>query len=137
MTKKLLGIVVCVSLGTLTLIARSDPANKDWPMWGGTADRNMVSTMKGLPTTWDVKAKKNVRWVAELGSQAYGNPGVKVEIDEKVNVSSTGALTIDKEPGHQKVVGGGVIGLEIGSVWARLGSKVTEVEYLEDRKSVV
>ena len=74
MTKKLLGIVVCVSLGTLTLIARSDPANKDWPMWGGTADRNMVSTMKGLPTTWDVKAKKNVRWVAELGSQAYGNP---------------------------------------------------------------
>jgi outer membrane protein assembly factor BamB len=74
MTKKLLGIVACVSVGTLTLIARSDPANKDWPMWGGTADRNMVSTMKGLPTTWDVKAKKNVRWVAELGSQAYGNP---------------------------------------------------------------
>ena len=36
----------------------------------------MVSTMKGLPTTWDVKTKKNVRWVAELGSQAYGNPVV-------------------------------------------------------------
>jgi outer membrane protein assembly factor BamB len=34
----------------------------------------MVSTMKGLPTTWDVKTKKNVKWVAELGSQAYGNP---------------------------------------------------------------
>ena len=45
-------------------------------MWGGTPDRNMVSTMKGLPTTWDVKTKKNVKWVAELGSQAYGNPVV-------------------------------------------------------------
>ena len=45
-------------------------------MWGGTPDRNMVSSMKGLPTTWDVKTKKNVKWVAELGSQAYGNPVV-------------------------------------------------------------
>jgi outer membrane protein assembly factor BamB len=54
----------------------SDPANTDWPMWGGTPDRNMVSTMKGLPTTWDVKTKKNVKWVAQLGSQAYGNPVV-------------------------------------------------------------
>ena len=42
-------------------------------MWGGTADRNMVSNHKGLPTTWDVKTKKNVKWVAELGSQTYGN----------------------------------------------------------------
>ena len=57
-------------------VARSDPGNSDWPMWGGTPDRNMVSTMKGLPTTWDVKTKKNVKWVAELGSQAYGNPVV-------------------------------------------------------------
>jgi outer membrane protein assembly factor BamB len=61
-------------LATLALIARSDPPNPDWPMWGGTPDRNMVSTMKGLPTAWDVKTKKNVKWVAELGSQAYGNP---------------------------------------------------------------
>jgi outer membrane protein assembly factor BamB len=45
-------------------------------MWGGTPDRNMVSDMKGLPTTWDVKTKKNVKWVADLGSQAYGNPVV-------------------------------------------------------------
>jgi outer membrane protein assembly factor BamB len=42
-------------------------------MWGGTPDRNMVSSMKGLPTTWDLKTKKNVKWVAELGSQTYGN----------------------------------------------------------------
>jgi outer membrane protein assembly factor BamB len=61
------------SLASLALIA-SDPGGGNWPMWGGTPDRNMVSTMKGLPTTWDVKTKKNVKWVAELGSQAYGNP---------------------------------------------------------------
>jgi outer membrane protein assembly factor BamB len=65
-----------ISASTLALVARSDPGGTDWPMWGGTPDRNMVSTMKGLPTTWDVKTKKNVKWVAELGSQAYGNPVV-------------------------------------------------------------
>jgi outer membrane protein assembly factor BamB len=54
----------------------SDPGNGDWPMWGGTPDRNMVSNMKGLPTSWDIKAKKNVKWVASLGSQTYGNPVV-------------------------------------------------------------
>ena len=51
----------------------SDPGTGDWPMWGGTPDRNMVSNMKGLPTSWDVKTKKNVKWVAQLGSQSYGN----------------------------------------------------------------
>ena len=48
----------------------------DWPMWGGTPSRNMVSDAKGLPTTWDIKTGKNVKWVAELGSQSYGNPTV-------------------------------------------------------------
>src|SRR3989441_11889490 len=57
-------------------VSASDPGSGDWPMWGGTPDRNMVSTMKGLPTEWDVKTKKNVRWVASLGSQSYGNPVV-------------------------------------------------------------
>ncbi len=42
-------------------------------MWGGTADRNMVSKAKGMPTSWDVKTKKNIKWVSELGSQTYGN----------------------------------------------------------------
>ena len=51
----------------------SDPGTGDWPMWGGTPDRNMVSNMKGLPLEWDVKTKKNVKWVADLGSQSYGN----------------------------------------------------------------
>jgi outer membrane protein assembly factor BamB len=57
-------------------LAASDPGTGDWPMWGGTPDRNMVSSMKGLPTEWDVKTKKNVKWVAALGSQSYGNPVV-------------------------------------------------------------
>src|SRR5687768_9533666 len=61
---------------TGTFLFASDPSNGDWPMWGGTPDRNMMSTMKGLPTAWDVKTKKNVKWVAELGSQTYGNPVV-------------------------------------------------------------
>ena len=54
-------------------VSASDPGSGDWPMWGGTADRNMVSNAKGMPTSWDVKTKKNVKWVAQLGSQSYGN----------------------------------------------------------------
>jgi len=46
----------------------------DWHMWGGSPDRNMVSDATGLPTTWDVKTGKNIKWVASLGSQSYGNP---------------------------------------------------------------
>jgi outer membrane protein assembly factor BamB len=67
---------ILLGAGSLALMARSDPSGTDWPMWGGTPDRNMVSSMKGLPTTWDIKTKKNIKWVAELGSQAYGNPVV-------------------------------------------------------------
>ncbi|WP_343313000.1 dihydrolipoyl dehydrogenase [Brucella sp. BE17] len=72
---------------------------------------------------------KNI--IIATGSDVAGIPGVKVDIDEKVIVSSTGALSFDKVPGNLVVVGGGVIGLELGSVWARLGSKVTVVEYLD------
>ena len=54
-----------------------------------------------------------------------------LDIDEKRIVSSTGALTLDKVPGHLLIVGAGVIGLELGSVWRRLGSQVTVVEYLD------
>ena len=47
----------------------------DWPMWGGNPSRNMVNTVeKGLPHTWDPQTGKNIKWVAELGSQSYGNP---------------------------------------------------------------
>jgi dihydrolipoamide dehydrogenase len=54
-----------------------------------------------------------------------------IEIDEKRIVSSTGALALDKVPGKLLIVGAGVIGLELGSVWHRLGAKVTVVEFLD------
>jgi dihydrolipoamide dehydrogenase len=72
---------------------------------------------------------KNI--VIATGSDVAGIPGVELEFDEKNIVSSTGALEFEKVPGHLVVVGGGVIGLELGSVWARLGAKVTVVEYLD------
>src|SRR5215213_10943919 len=72
-----LAFLTCSTIAAASLaLAASDPPGTDWPMWGGTPDRNMVSSMKGLPTTWDVKTKKNIKWMAELGSQAYGNPVV-------------------------------------------------------------
>ena len=69
-------LTLIVLTSSFALIKASDPGTGNWPMWGGTPDRNMVSNMKGLPTNWDVKTKKNVRWVAQLGSQAYGDPTV-------------------------------------------------------------
>jgi len=70
----LLGGFALTSL--LGVVRASEPGTGDWPMWGGTPDRNMVSSMKGLPGEWDIKTKKNVKWVAKLGSQSYGNPVV-------------------------------------------------------------
>jgi dihydrolipoamide dehydrogenase len=72
---------------------------------------------------------KNI--VIATGSDIAGIPGVNVDIDEKVIVSSTGGIALDKVPEHMIVVGGGVIGLELGSVWLRLGAKVTVIEYLD------
>src|SRR5437879_5825969 len=78
----LLPIAFCLLLTAICLlppaapVEASDPGGGDWPMWGGTPDRNMISNMKGLPVSWDVKDKKNVKWVAALGSQSYGNPVV-------------------------------------------------------------
>ncbi|MBN8873536.1 MAG: dihydrolipoyl dehydrogenase [Rhodospirillales bacterium] len=54
-----------------------------------------------------------------------------VDVDEKRIVTSTGALEVDKVPGHLVVIGAGVIGLELGSVWRRLGAEVTVVEFLD------
>ena len=48
----------------------------DWPMWGGNASRNMVSPETGIPRSWDLKSKERIKWVAEIGSQSYGNPVV-------------------------------------------------------------
>src|SRR6478736_4521123 len=54
-----------------------------------------------------------------------------IEIDEKRVVSSTGALSLDKVPANLLIIGAGVIGLELGSVWHRLGAQVTVVEFLD------
>lgn len=63
------------------------------------------------------------------GSESVSLPGI--EIDEKQVVTSTGALSLEKVPEHMVVIGGGVIGVELGSVWHRLGAKVTIVEYFD------
>ena len=70
---------------------------------------------------------KNI--VIATGSDVANLPGVS--IDEKIVVSSTGALELAKVPGKMIVVGAGVIGLELGSVWRRLGAEVTVVEFLD------
>ncbi|HXE80931.1 MAG TPA: PQQ-binding-like beta-propeller repeat protein [Vicinamibacterales bacterium] len=67
-------VATAAALGTMTGAA-VEPSG-DWPMWGGTPVRNMVSHMKGIPIEWDVQSGRNVKWVAELGSQTYGNPVV-------------------------------------------------------------
>lgn len=67
--------------------------------------------------------------IIATGSSVASLPGV--EIDQKLIVDSTGALALPKVPKHLVVIGGGVIGLELGSVWGRLGAKVTVVEYLD------
>src|SRR3954467_8065454 len=84
-------------------LSASDPAHPtEWPMWGGTPDRNMVSTMKGLPAAWDIKTKKNVKWVADLGSQSYGNP---VVAGGMVFVGTNNELVRDpKQPGDRGVL---------------------------------
>jgi outer membrane protein assembly factor BamB len=80
----------------------SEPGTGNWPMWGGTPDRNMVSNMKGLPADWDVKTKKNVKWMAQLGSQSYGNP---VVAGGMVFVGTNNELLRDpKQPGDRGVL---------------------------------
>lgn len=83
-----------------------------------------VTDAKGKASVHDTKAI-----VIATGSDVAPLPGVT--IDEKTIVSSTGALTLDKVPGKLVVVGAGVIGLELGSVWRRLGADVTVIEYLD------
>tara|TARA_B100001121_G_scaffold48481_1_gene41880 strand:- start:2 stop:1402 length:1401 start_codon:yes stop_codon:yes gene_type:complete len=70
---------------------------------------------------------KNI--VIATGSEVASLPGIK--IDEKNIISSTGALSLNKVPEKLAVIGGGYIGLEMGSVWSRLGSEVTVIEYLD------
>ena len=71
-------------------------------MWGGSPDRNMVSDATGLPTIWDVKTGKNIKWVASLGSQSYGNPVVANGV---VMVGTNNESVRDrKQPGDRGVL---------------------------------
>ena len=75
-------------------------------------------------TTYDAK-----HIVIATGSESLTLPGV--DVDERSIVTSTGALELDQVPRHLAVIGGGYIGLELGSVWKRLGAEVTVIEYLD------
>ena len=75
------------------------------------------------------KTYKASHIIISTGSVPTSLPGIK--IDEKAIVSSTGALSFDKVPKELVIIGGGYIGLEMGSVWKRLGSNVTVIEFLD------
>ncbi len=98
--------------------------------------KNKIDWIKGYGTitaagevTVDGTAHKAKNIVIATGSEPSSLPGV--EVDEKTVVTSTGALALPKIPKSMVVIGAGVIGLEMGSVYARLGSEVTVVEFLD------
>ncbi len=94
----------------------------DWLKgWGKITGKNEVTVGDKAYST------KNI--VIATGSEPSSLPGV--EVDEKVVVTSTGALELKKVPNKMVVIGAGVIGLEMGSVYQRLGTEVTVVEYLD------
>ena len=132
-----MGIKVTAELDLDTMHAQRRDAVKQ--LTGGIEylfKKNKVEWLKGRASftgkdTLDVAGTsvraKNI--VIATGSSVTPLPGV--EVDQKVVVDSTGALELAKVPQHLVVIGGGVIGLELGSVWRRLGAKVTVVEYLD------
>jgi dihydrolipoamide dehydrogenase len=103
--------------------------------------KNKIDYVKGwgtIPAVGSVKVKLEAggeetllakRILIATGSESTPLPGV--ETDEKQVVTSTGALALEKLPGKMVVIGAGVIGLEMGSVWSRLGAEVTVVEFLD------
>jgi dihydrolipoamide dehydrogenase len=105
--------------------------------------KNKVTWLKGHatftgPNTVEVDGKAHTakEIVIATGSSVTPLPGVEVDNDPNnkgggVILDSTGALALDRVPKHLVVIGGGVIGLELGSVWRRLGAKVTVVEFLD------
>ncbi|MCY4306037.1 MAG: dihydrolipoyl dehydrogenase [Aestuariivita sp.] len=97
--------------------------NIDWLKgWGTIQSQNQVKVADKVYET------KNI--IIASGSEPSTLPGL--EIDEKIVVSSTGALSLERIPEELVVIGAGVIGLELGSVYSRLGSKVTIIEYLDN-----
>jgi len=93
---------------------------------GSILDKNTVTVINDSGKKVNYKAK-NI--VISTGSVPTSLPGIK--IDEKIIVSSTGALSFEKVPKELVVIGGGYIGLELSSVWKRLGSNVTVVEFFD------
>jgi len=98
--------------------------------------KNKIDWLKGwgsVPEAGKVKVGDEVHEAKNIiiasGSEPAGLPGV--EVDEKVVVTSTGALELNKIPKKMLVIGAGVIGLELGSVYARLGTEITVIEYLD------
>lgn len=96
-------VIAAVGVGLVqTAPATSEPGVGDWPMWGGTPQRNMVSRATGLPSQWDVKTGRNVKWKAGLGSQTYGNAVVSNGV---VLVGTNNELLRDpKQPGDRGVL---------------------------------
>jgi dihydrolipoamide dehydrogenase len=98
--------------------------------------KNKIDWLKGwgsIPTAGKVKVGDDIHDAKHIivasGSEPASLPGV--EVDEKTVVTSTGALELGKIPKSMVVIGAGVIGLELGSVYARLGTEVTVVEFLD------
>jgi dihydrolipoamide dehydrogenase len=95
-----------------------------WAKGVGTLERNNVVSVKGEDGNTTSYQAKHV--IIATGSEPIALPSL--EFDEERVLSNTGALRIPEVPKHLIVIGGGVVGLEIGSVWRRLGTKVTVVE---------
>ena len=136
-TMAMMGVEVTPKLNLPAMHAQRLDAVKQ--LTGGIAflfKKNKVDWLKGYAKftsadTVEVAGKsfraKNI--VIATGSSVTPLPGVTV--DQKVVVDSTGALELPKVPGRMVVIGGGVIGLELGSVWRRLGAEVIVVEFLD------
>jgi dihydrolipoamide dehydrogenase len=98
--------------------------------------KNKISWIKGAakftsPTAIEVAGAAYTAGAIVIATGSDSVPLKGVEVDEKQIVTSTGALELDQVPGHLVVIGAGVIGLELGSVWRRLGAEVTVIEYLD------
>ncbi|HEY9553850.1 dihydrolipoyl dehydrogenase [Allosphingosinicella sp.] len=98
--------------------------------------KNKVEWLKGHAAftgknSVDVGGKKVTAKNIVIATGSSVTPLLGVEIDHEAIVDSTSALELKKVPDHMVVIGGGVIGLELGSVWRRLGAKVTVVEFLD------
>ncbi len=133
-----------VKLGKVELDLPAMLADKDEAVKGLTGGieflfkKNKVDWLKGHARFVDAHSvevagktatAKNI--VIATGSSVTPLPGVEIDNAKGIIVDSTGAIALPKVPQHLVVIGGGVIGLELGSVWRRLGAKVTVVEFLD------